>query len=153
MAGLDPGTNTFQTLYDNSDKVSKFGFEKPKNINVFHEKVAEYLVDEYDIVFLPKFNIKSFWNHPRFYDIMENNHLGLIPTDEHLTSQICSNCGRKNKCSKVYKCKCGLVMDRDSNAAKNILKRGTTSLPEHAGSLFVEQDFDLLSYLQNHSMF
>jgi hypothetical protein len=153
MAGLDPGTNTFQTLYDNSDKVSKFGFEKPKNICLFQELVAEYLTEEYEYVFLPKFNVKSFWNHKRFHDIMTSNHPGTIDVNEHLTSQICSNCGRIKKCGKVYRCKCGNVMDRDSNAAKNILNRGISAHPSHVGNQFEGQDFDLLSYLQSHRRF
>ena len=153
MAGLDPGTNTFQTLYDNSNKVSKFGFEKPKNIFLFQEKVAEYLIQEYEYIFLPKFSVKSFWNHTRFHDIMNTGHPGMIEIDEHLTSQICSSCGRIKKCGKVYRCKCGNVMDRDSNAAKNILNRGVNVHLSHADNQFVGQDFDLDAYLQSHTKF
>ena len=153
MAGLDPGTNTFQTLYDNSDKVSKLGFEKPKNVYLFQEAVAEYLIEEYEYVFLPKFNVKSFWNHKRFHDIMSSNHPGTIDINEYLTSQICSSCGSINKCSKIYRCKCGNVMDRDLNAAKNILNRGITVHLEHADNQFVGQDYDLLAYLQSHNRF
>jgi len=42
------------------------------------------------------------------------------------TSKLCSRCGALNKTGKVYKtyvCKsCGLIMDRDNNASKNICK-------------------------------
>ena len=43
------------------------------------------------------------------------------------SSQICSNCGCKQKLQlnqRVYECKCGLSLDRDVNAAKNILAEG-----------------------------
>src|SRR5271165_5535762 len=42
------------------------------------------------------------------------------------TSQICSACGQnvlKTLAERVHRCGCGLVMDRDQNAAKNILER------------------------------
>ena len=41
------------------------------------------------------------------------------------TSQECSNCGavvKKSLSTRTYVCKCGFVMDRDWNAAINILK-------------------------------
>jgi putative transposase len=42
------------------------------------------------------------------------------------TSQICSACGHnvpKTLAERVHRCECGLVMDRDQNAARNILER------------------------------
>lgn len=43
------------------------------------------------------------------------------------TSQLCSGCGelvKKSLAQRVHSCKkCGLVIDRDVNAAKNILAR------------------------------
>ena len=48
--------------------------------------------------------------------------------DPKNTSQECSNCGRivkKPLSQRTHKCPfCGLVMDRDQNAAINILKKG-----------------------------
>ena len=44
------------------------------------------------------------------------------------TSQICSNCGltvKKGIGVRVHKCTCGLTLDRDTNAAINILRLGT----------------------------
>jgi putative transposase len=49
------------------------------------------------------------------------------------TSQECSNCGeivKKPLSQRVHKCPfCGLVIDRDKNAAINILKRGIVDIP------------------------
>ncbi|NEP02852.1 MAG: transposase [Symploca sp. SIO2E9] len=45
----------------------------------------------------------------------------------HYTSQNCSNCGttvKKSLSTRTHKCGCGTVLDRDENAAKNILKLG-----------------------------
>jgi putative transposase len=48
--------------------------------------------------------------------------------DPRGTSQICSGCGgrvEKGLCERMHRCPaCGLVLDRDVNAARNILKRG-----------------------------
>ena len=50
----------------------------------------------------------------------------------HYTSQKCSGCGeivRKSLSTRTHKCdNCGLIMDRDENAANNILRLGTESL-------------------------
>ena len=47
------------------------------------------------------------------------------------SSQLCSECGSKKKLSlkdRVYKCECGLSIDRDINAAINILNEGLRML-------------------------
>ncbi|NEO97881.1 MAG: transposase [Symploca sp. SIO2E9] len=54
----------------------------------------------------------------------------------HYTSQNCSNCGttvKKSLSTRTHRCKCGTVLDRDENAAKNILKLGL-STAGHAGT-------------------
>jgi len=55
----------------------------------------------------------------------------LIKVDPKNTTQTCSKCGNikegKDKLTcrdRIYKCKCGLELDRDYNAALNILQRG-----------------------------
>ena len=43
------------------------------------------------------------------------------------TSQRCSSCGaicKSNRQGEIYKCACGVLMDADLNAAKNILLMG-----------------------------
>jgi len=47
------------------------------------------------------------------------------------TSQMCSRCGQivKEKLKdRIHSCECGLVIDRDENAAINILRLGLQSL-------------------------
>ena len=51
------------------------------------------------------------------------------------SSQICSCCGNKKKLTladRIYKCNCGLTLDRDQNAAINILNEGLRLLNEVA---------------------
>ncbi|MFB8798560.1 MAG: transposase [Microcoleus sp.] len=52
------------------------------------------------------------------------------------TSQECSNCGeivKKTLSTRTHVCKCGCVMDRDENAARNILSRGLSTVG-HTGT-------------------
>lgn len=61
----------------------------------------------------------------------------LIKVDPHGTSQDCSGCGvrvAKALVVRVHACNaCGLTLDRDVNAARNILARGLASLKANAG--------------------
>jgi putative transposase len=56
----------------------------------------------------------------------------LILVDPKNTSQNCSQCGirvKKSLSTRIHECpECGLIEDRDINAAKNILQRGLESL-------------------------
>ena len=58
----------------------------------------------------------------------------IVLVDPRGTSQICSGCERivrKGLGTRVHSCPgCGLVMDRDVNAAVNILDRGRACHPE-----------------------
>lgn len=66
----------------------------------------------------------------------ENAGITIIKVDPSYTSQDCSRCNTrvlKNLDQRVHKCpNCNLEMDRDLNAAKNILARGLTSLAKEA---------------------
>ena len=52
----------------------------------------------------------------------------IIAPSNYASSQLCSNCGNKSAQTKDLSCRtyicpvCGMVMDRDINAAKNLLK-------------------------------
>jgi len=55
----------------------------------------------------------------------------IILVDPKNTSQTCSACGsivKKSLGVRVHRCSCGEVLDRDVNAARNILSRGLKSL-------------------------
>jgi putative transposase len=56
------------------------------------------------------------------------------------TSQECSNCGtvvKKSLSTRTHACQCGCVLDRDHNAALNILTKGI-STAGHAGTSILE---------------
>jgi putative transposase len=54
----------------------------------------------------------------------------IVPVNPRGTSQICSSCGRvvkKTLRERVHRCECGLVLDRDHNAGRNILALGISA--------------------------
>jgi IS605 OrfB family transposase len=65
--------------------------------------------------------------------VCEESGIRLIRVDPAYTSQTCSRCGECNKLSRQgesFRCvSCGMEMDADINAAKNILQRGVYSPP------------------------
>jgi len=66
----------------------------------------------------------------------------VIKINPAYTSQTCSSCGNRHKLSlldRIYHCPCcGLSMDRDENAAINILTLGTQGLGKDLQSLALE---------------
>ena len=108
-------------------------------------KTAKQLLMQYDTIIHEKLQIRNMVkNHHLaksisdagwgiFFNILESKAkqtLGkrIIAVDPKNTSQICSGCGElvpKTLADRVHKCSyCGLELDRDINAAINILRRG-----------------------------
>jgi putative transposase len=59
-----------------------------------------------------------------------------VAVNPQYTSQECSSCGvvvKKTLSTRTHVCRCGCVMDRDENAARNILSRGL-STAGHVGT-------------------
>jgi putative transposase len=110
----------------------------------FHHKVARQLVQQYDTIYLEELQVSN---------LVRNRHLAKSITDAgwaqfrttlaykaacagkqvvavpaQYTSQDCSGCGErvpKSLSVRTHVCPvCGLVMDRDENAARNILAAG-----------------------------
>jgi putative transposase len=123
-------------------------FCKVKNqIKDAHHKISKFLCENYDAILLPDFkssemvqtgkrNIQNqtvrkmlTWSHYKFKHIIQAKAKRyaclIVPCAEHYTSKTCSECGNidhKLRASKIYHCKCcASIMDRDLNAAKNIL--------------------------------
>lgn len=106
-------------------------------------KIARKLVDTYDAIAVEDLNTKGMlknhslaksiadaaWN--TFIVILgqkaEEAGRKLIKVDPKYTSQDCSTCGervKKDLSVRIHSCPyCGLVLDRDINAAKNILQK------------------------------
>ena len=116
-------------------------------------KVTAYLVQEYSLIATEELSL-AFMNH--------NDHLSLSSHDAGLgafwqllqykaeeagtevvavnpayTSQMCSGCGEiveKSLSIRIHECpSCGLVLDRDVNAARNILKLAFENPPGRGG--------------------
>ena len=126
-------------------------YEKVSNIrNDFQHKTANNLIAENDLIIVEKLNIKNMMEAEGF-QISKSNITDaawgsfiallsykaesagkkLIMIDPKNTSRICSCCGSIKKnlqlSDRIYNCEaCGFQMDRDRNAARNILRLGTS---------------------------
>ncbi len=70
--------------------------------------------------------------------------VGTIAVAPHYTSQQCSGCGvmvKKSLSTRTHTCKCGTVLDRDHNAALNILRMGLSTVG-HTGTQNASGDID-----------
>jgi putative transposase len=110
----------------------------------FQHKVSKHYVENYDVICIEK--MKS-WNTYtplnrsmrdvawfQFFDMLryKAEYAGkeVVEINPKNTSQICSGCGAmvpKTLDVRIHSCPhCGLILDRDLNAARNILRVGTT---------------------------
>ena len=121
-------------------------FEKVENQrNDFLHKVSTHYIRECDNVIIEKLAIKNlvrkqkYWNKRNFMDCSwgkfifilkhkaESAGVEVIKINPRNTSKMCSVCGAMQEMplsQRVYSCDCGLKIDRDVNAAKNILALG-----------------------------
>lgn len=108
-------------------------------------KLSTEIANQYDIVCVESLNMRSMSNkgfgngkatldngYGMFLSMLEYklNDRGkyFIKIDKwYPSSQLCSCCGSRKKLTlqeRIYKCNCGLTMDRDLNAAINIKNEG-----------------------------
>lgn len=108
----------------------------------FHFKTARKLVHQYDLIAVEDLNVRGLsrgmlaksvndaaWG--QFLRILcakaEEAARTVVAVNPSGTSQVCSGCGcepreRKTLSVRTHRCsECGLVLDRDTNAARNIL--------------------------------
>lgn len=108
----------------------------------FHHKVARSLVNRFDLIAVEDLNVKGLaggmlaksvhdagWG--QFLQLLsekaESAARVLVAVNPAGTSQRCSACGqvvRKTLAQRWHSCPCGLELDRDHNAALNILRAG-----------------------------
>ena len=108
----------------------------------FHHKTANYLTDNYKYIILPYFEsqeisrkssnkymnrellcLSHYSFSERLYHKCKEKKCYLDRCTEQYTSKTCGNCGVLNNVgtSEVYICDtCGMIIDRDSNGARNI---------------------------------
>ena len=118
----------------------------------FLHKLSTEIANQFDIVCVENLNMKAISNkgfhngkatldngYGLFLNMLEyklkERGKYLVRVDKwYPSSQICSCCGNRQKLElseRTYKCVCGLVIDRDKNAATNILKEGLRILREN----------------------
>jgi len=135
----------------NYKRVRRRIYRKIKNmINDLHHKIAKFLCRNYRTILLPKFRTKNMsqnsdggrkiskkttrnmlgLSHFKFQQILlskseEYKNCQVEIVTEEYTSKTCGNCGTihdKLGANKTFICpKCNSEMDRDGNAARNIL--------------------------------
>ncbi|MCY7374776.1 MAG: transposase, partial [Pyrinomonadaceae bacterium] len=114
----------------------------------FAHQESRKLVNSYDLIVFEKLNISGMvknhclaksicdasWNQLIEYTSYKAESAGrkTIQVNPNYTSQDCSNCGARQKLTldiRLYDCpNCHIKIDRDLNAAKNILTAGLRSL-------------------------
>lgn len=119
------------------------GHIKNRRMNYYHE-LTTWLTNTYRVIVLEDINWKWLRDNKRmakaigdaafgiFYGLLEAKAVErgceVIYVPPHYTSQLCSGCGemvKKDLSVRVHHCPhCGLKIDRDVNAAINILARG-----------------------------
>lgn len=110
-----------------------------------HFKLAHELCDQYDVLYFEDLNLqgmKAMWGRKvsdlgfgQFMDILEwvafKRGKQVVRIDRFTpTTKVCSGCGQKHNLTlrdRVLNCDCGLTIDRDHNAAINILRAGTSA--------------------------
>ena len=135
---------------DNLEK-SYLLWKRIKNlISELHWKVSSFLVENYDTILLPDFRVsqmvgkkkrlgkmtRRLLNMFSFYKFKEKLQYKcstygkkLLIVDESYTSCTCGVCGKINKMggNEIYLCSsCGLEIDRDVIASRNILIKNST---------------------------
>jgi putative transposase len=123
-------------------------YEKVRNLrhNFTHHE-SKRIVNDHQLIVVEKLNIAGMARSRFAKSILdaawgrfifqlrykaENAGCAFVEVDPRGTSQDCSKCGQtvpKKLSDRVHKCSCGLVLDRDHNAALNILQRAVRSAP------------------------
>ncbi len=112
--------------------------------NDFLHKISYHYSQKYDVIFLEKLQtlnmvknrhlsqqiLDSGWG--TFKQFLKYKAKTVVEVNPYNTSVNCSKCGNrvsKTLATRTHRCdRCGLVIDRDYNASKNILKVGLQNL-------------------------
>jgi len=124
--------------------------EKVRNQRLdFNHKLSRDLINNYDNISVENIDINQLknktykgirksitdasWGQLLNQLVYKAEYAGrrAIKVNPRNTSKMCSNCGElvnKKLSDRIHKCKCGLILDRDINASKNILRAGQALL-------------------------
>jgi putative transposase len=113
----------------------------------FHRKLANQLCARFDLIAHEALNVRGLargilsksvhdagWGSflRTLHSKAEEAGVHVVAVDPRHTTQACSQCGTlvpKGLGVRAHVCDCGLVLDRDHNAALNILARGLRAVP------------------------
>ena len=129
------------------EKVSRIHQRIGRKRETFYYNIAHQLVQKYDLIAVENLNIKGLAKTPlakSIYDVAWGKFLAIleavalrsgvhfVKVSPHHTTVNCSGCGTqvpKTLAVRLHECpKCNLAMDRDENAAINILHKALTAV-------------------------
>jgi putative transposase len=123
-------------------RVAKLHCKTANQRKDFHHKTARKLIDKHDVIYHENLNIIGLARSRTAKGVLDSGWASFLTilsnkaaeagrrvqgVDPKFTSQNCSNCGHRQKVAigKKYVCaKCNLEINRDVNAALNILRLG-----------------------------
>lgn len=146
---------------DEQKKYHKLLFKIRNIVDEVHHKVANCLCRNYKTIILPTTNISKMvirsgrklrsksvksmltWGIYRFSQFLEAKAkeygAKVVRISEAYTSKTCGKCGNIHPTlggNKQFKCpKCGTILDRDANGARNILLRAMLDSPDLQNTL------------------
>ncbi|HEY9614222.1 transposase [Allocoleopsis sp.] len=144
---LDKAWKRWLNLLKAKSRVAKIHQRIARQREIFHDKIAHWLCRNSDLIAVEDLNIRGLartrlaksiydvsWG--RFITILESvvvkYGVHLVQVNPHNTSQNCSGCGTKVPKTlfvRLHECpKCSLQMDRDENAASNILHKALSAV-------------------------
>ena len=171
-----------QRALSRAKRGSKRRLEAKRRVAVLHRKIANTrntflhqisadIVKQYDAIAVEKLNVANMvhstmaksihdasWS--TFFQMLNYKAaragVQLVSVDPRNTSQLCSGCGaivKKRLKDRVHACEeCGLVLDRDHNAAINILARGINSFSGVVARKKVNVDHQITRSSENVSL-
>jgi putative transposase len=135
-------------------KLAKAYLKVQRQREDFARKTASALISSHDLIAYEDLQIANmvkqqtlaksindaswgrFLQWVKYYGAMQE--VPVIAVASHFTSQICSGCGKlvkKSLSERTHICTpCGLVLDRDHNAARNILNKALVRTVGHTGT-------------------
>lgn len=148
--------------FKQKERVVKIHYKIKNQRKDFLHKLSRMLVNKYDLIVYEDLSIKNMLKNKRFAKSISDASWSLfcqmlrykaaeigkyaLPVCSRRTSQICSSCGEvveKSLFMRVHKCPiCHLELDRDENAALNILKLGINKYRRDYGNSRLGNLFD-----------
>ena len=124
-------------------KLNTLWFKYNNQIDDFIHKLSNFIVSNYNHIGLETLNVKGMFKNRHLSHSLQRSSISktidfliqkaeangceVVKIDKfYPSSQICSKCGKKHSemkdlSKRTFKCECGLTLDRDENAALNIL--------------------------------